>query len=65
MPKEGAFVDGEQMRIARKRRGLSQIELGKLVGITGASVSNIESGRSPSVVRCDRCITAWMVARDV
>lgn len=37
---------GERIRILRKENKLTQVELGQLIGITGAGVSYIESGGS-------------------
>lgn len=37
---------GERIRLIRKEKKLTQVELGKLIGISGAGVSYIESGGS-------------------
>lgn len=36
---------GRNIRAARKARGLAQADLGKAVGLTRSSISNIEAGR--------------------
>lgn len=36
---------GQALRVARKRAGLSQPELGRLIGTTGMHVSDVECGR--------------------
>lgn len=39
---------GERLRLRRKARGLSQRQLGELIGCTGKTISNHEkSGRGP------------------
>ncbi|MBQ9721002.1 MAG: helix-turn-helix transcriptional regulator [Oscillospiraceae bacterium] len=37
---------GERIKLIRKEKKLTQVELGKLLGITGAGISYIESGGS-------------------
>lgn len=36
---------GEAIRAARRNRGLSQVQVGELLGVTGAAVSNWEKGK--------------------
>lgn len=40
---------GEQLRLARLKLRLSQVEAGAAVGFTGATVSRAESGRQGSL----------------
>lgn len=46
-PQQQAFYRqvGEKIRLQRKARGISQDTLGKLVGLTRTSLTNIECGR--------------------
>jgi transcriptional regulator with XRE-family HTH domain len=37
-------VVGERLRILRKRAGLTQVELGSRLGVTGATISGYETG---------------------
>ncbi len=39
-------MTGEELLVLRRRRGLSQEELGRLAGLTRTQVSRLENGRS-------------------
>ena len=41
-----ALLAGENIRVARKRKGITQEDLAELMGLTRVQVTNIETGRS-------------------
>lgn len=44
---QGPLVDGEMIRVTRKRLGWSQAELAKKCGVTQSTISRLEGGRAP------------------
>ena len=53
---------GRQIRLARKRKGLSQEELGRIVGLSNQAVCRWERGRNEP---CSEHIVALCKALDV
>lgn len=43
--KNKKITDGEKIRIARKRKGITQAELGRRMGVTQQTVNQYESGK--------------------
>lgn len=63
VPHKNYLTTGARIRLARKRSGLKQSTLGKLVGVTQASVANWENGaHGPRAATLDRVATALGVA---
>lgn len=43
-------VLGERLLISRRRKGLTQRELGELVGVSPYTIARIEQGRAPQIL---------------
>lgn len=53
---------GRQIRLARRRKGLSQEELGRIIGLSKQTVCGWERGRNEP---CSECIVALCKALEV
>lgn len=68
MPPQAPSLFAERLRLLRNRRGWSQVELGKVVSVSQATISEWELGKaSPTVpdlvdlCRCFKVSADWMV----
>jgi antitoxin CcdA len=54
------IVSGDEIKAARERRGLTQKQLAKLLGVTHSAISHWERGRTDVAAASARSVVRWL-----